>query len=101
MALHYRCHNHEAREAVSRCPTCRRYYCRECVTEHAGRVICAGCLKLHAAADARRRKPLRTLLSAVLPLAGFLIAWGWFYLMGRGLTAIPVELHDAAGWEAK
>ena len=101
MALHYRCHNHEAREAVSRCPSCRRYYCRECVTEHAGRVICAGCLKAQAAAAGRRRRPLRAFLTALLPVAGFLLAWGWFYLLGRGLSSIPAELHDAIEQEAK
>ncbi|MBT8374528.1 MAG: rhomboid family protein, partial [Deltaproteobacteria bacterium] len=28
-----RCNNHGQREAVARCPKCRRYFCRECITE--------------------------------------------------------------------
>ena len=37
--IHRRCLHHPAREAVALCPECRRFYCRECVTEHAGRMI--------------------------------------------------------------
>ena len=46
---HQRCFHHSHREAVARCPECRQFYCRECVTEHDYRVICATCLKKIAA----------------------------------------------------
>ncbi|MCI0613826.1 rhomboid family protein, partial [bacterium] len=36
-----RCFFHSQREAVVRCPECGRYYCRECVTEHLDRLLCA------------------------------------------------------------
>ena len=42
--LHQRCFNHMLREAVACCPECRRYFCRECVTEHEDKVLCAACL---------------------------------------------------------
>ena len=44
MELQQRCWNHEAREAACRCPACGRSYCRECVSEHEGRLLCAACL---------------------------------------------------------
>src|SRR5580658_7631208 len=33
--LDQRCFNHDLREAVAQCPSCKRFFCRECVTEHA------------------------------------------------------------------
>ena len=39
-----RCFNHTSREAVARCPECGRFFCRECITEHDDRVLCAVCL---------------------------------------------------------
>jgi hypothetical protein len=41
---HQRCLHHHEREAVARCPECGHYFCRECITEHDERVICASCL---------------------------------------------------------
>jgi len=40
-----RCLNHTFREAVARCPECGHYFCRECITEHEDRVVCASCLR--------------------------------------------------------
>jgi hypothetical protein len=36
-----RCLNHMLREAVARCPECSRFFCRECITEHEDKVLCA------------------------------------------------------------
>ena len=40
-----RCRNHAEREAVARCPGCGHHFCRECVTEHDDRILCAACLR--------------------------------------------------------
>ena len=54
--IHRRCLHHPAREAVALCPECRRFYCRECVTEHTGRMICAGCVaRLARMGDGEKR----------------------------------------------
>ena len=42
---HQRCFNHALREAAARCPGCGNFFCRECVTEHDDRVLCAACLE--------------------------------------------------------
>ena len=100
-AIYQRCYHHEFREAASRCPECRRYFCRECVTEHQDRVICAECLKkLMAEAPARPRR-LRGLMRALLPAAGLLLAWLCFYALGRTLLLIPAAVHDGTVWETK
>jgi len=89
---HERCFNHGLREAVARCPECRRYFCRECVSEHEGRVICAYCLKRLSARPARRYR-LAGLVRAVQVLTGILLLWSSFYLLGKVLLAIPSSFH--------
>ena len=50
-----RCGNHAGREAVARCPECRGFFCRECITEHEGRLICAQCQLRLARPEKRKR----------------------------------------------
>ena len=54
--IRQQCWNHESREAVCRCPGCGRSYCRECVTEHGARLLCAACLRKARAADSPQRR---------------------------------------------
>jgi hypothetical protein len=84
-----RCLLHASREAVARCPECRNSYCRECVTEHDERLICAACLKKIGQRGVRKRA---LHLGAVAPLGGFLLAWFCFYMMGWLLSRIPTDL---------
>lgn len=94
-----RCFIHAAREAVARCPECRNAFCRECVTEHEGRVVCAACLKRMAAAAAQRRRGLRRIVAGgVLPAIGLALAWSCFYALGRLLALIPASVHDGTIW---
>jgi len=90
-----RCFNHASREAAARCPECGRYFCRECVSEHEGRVICAFCFKRLRAGPVGRTR-LAGLLRAAQILIGILILWSSFYLLGRILLAIPSSFHDQA-----
>ena len=83
---------------MARCPVCRNAYCRECVTEHEGRVLCAACLaKLVDAGSATRRRVLRA-ASAVLPVMGLALAWMFFYGIARALMLIPASVHDGTIW---
>lgn len=86
--IEQRCLNHPSREAVVRCPGCRRFYCRECVTEHDGRMICAVCAVAPAAEPAARSS---TPQWAVAGAAGFLLAWLIFYYLGVALARIPSD----------
>ncbi|MGH9541920.1 MAG: hypothetical protein ACRD2H_08560 [Terriglobales bacterium] len=40
-----RCHFHAEREAAALCARCQRAYCRECVTEDRGAMVCLPCLR--------------------------------------------------------
>jgi hypothetical protein len=97
------CFNHPIREAVARCPECGRSYCRECITDHEGRIICAACLQRLTAAettnDTGRRRVLQFLLLPVRMLVGLSIAWLCFYTIGRLLLAMPSEFHSGAVWD--
>jgi hypothetical protein len=72
------CFNHPGREAIVRCPSCYRDYCRECVTEHDDRYLCSACLRLQAT-KATPTKRLRMPVGALMGLAGLLTAWTVYY----------------------
>ena len=99
--IEQRCFHHEFREAASRCPICLRYFCRECVTEHDDRVLCAECLKKVVARETVRIRPFRRVLGGLLPIAGLLMAWLFFYALGRTLLLIPAAVHDGTLWESR
>lgn len=87
-----RCWHHPAREAVVRCPECSRFYCRECVVEHLGRMICAGCVarRQSAAASGKFHAARWSLLAS----AGFLLAWLIFYYLGVMLARVPSDFFE-------
>lgn len=88
-----RCFHHASREAVARCPSCGRFYCRECINEHQGRLLCASCLRrLTQTHTPKRRWPaLWARLAAAL--AGLLLTWLFFYALGSLLISIPSATH--------
>lgn len=96
-----RCWNHSEREAVARCPECTRFYCRECVVEHADRVICSNCLaRIHAgAAKPRKRIRFAPLARVAAALFGIIVGWMIFFTAGRMLLAVPDQFHAETLWE--
>lgn len=96
--LHKRCFHHASRRAAARCPQCMRFYCRECVTEHLGRVICATCLKELVAGDSTRRRVLSGLCHLVACTLSLLAAWMVFYHLGRMLLLLPGAFHEGTLW---
>jgi len=93
-----RCDNHANREAAARCPQCGRFFCRECVTEHAGRVICADCLATMVSQSDSRRWLAGGVAIYLAALAGTLVAWMAYYYIGRILLEIPHEFHEGLTW---
>ncbi len=93
-----RCLHHPAREAVARCPECGGFFCRECITEHEDRVICANCLKQLVRVNGSVRLRFAGLPAALFCALGFLIAWLFFYETGRALLLIPTSFHDGTFW---
>lgn len=97
---HRRCANHAQREAAARCPECKRFYCRECVTEHESRVLCASCLaRKSEVRQAGKRHPFRGLFRSAQFLFGVILVWLLFYAIGDLLVRIPTSFHEGEVWE--
>jgi hypothetical protein len=96
---HQRCFNHATREAVARCPECRHHFCRECITEHDDRVICAACLKKLARVPLLQRPAFAGLLRAGQCFAGLILAWFFFHLLAEVLLKLPADFHEGTLWE--
>jgi hypothetical protein len=92
------CLNHSAREAVAQCLQCRHFFCRECVTEHDERLLCASCLGKLAKVEGPRRHPFRALARIGLSVAGLLTATLFYYWVGQILLMIPTSFHDGSLW---
>ena len=95
---HQRCFNHFQREAVARCPECARFYCRECITEHDDRVICAACLKQIIRLPLTQRKGVVGAVRLFQCLFGVATLWFFFYLIGDGLLRLPTSFHEGTLW---
>jgi hypothetical protein len=98
--IHQRCFNHATREAVARCPECRQHFCRECITEHDDRVICAACLKKLARVPLLKRPAFAGLLRAGQCALGVFMAWFFFHLVAELLLKLPADFHEGTLWEA-
>ncbi len=94
-----RCFNHAGREAAARCPECQQFFCRECITEHDDRVICATCLAKLAKPKLRQRGWYQLLVRFAAGTAGFVCAWLFFHWMGRLLLRIPSKYHEGTVWQ--
>lgn len=85
-----RCFHHASREAVVRCPECRRFFCRECATEHRGRMVCAECIA-RATGPAGGTGRFSAALWVTASLGGLLLAWLIFYNLGVMLARITPD----------
>lgn len=97
-----RCLLHPLREAAARCPSCRQFFCRECVTEHDGRVMCASCLRKLTATQAETQGTRHlgaAALATVRVVAALALLWLAFYLVGLFLARAPASFHDGTMWE--
>jgi hypothetical protein len=93
-----RCLNHAEREAVARCPECTQFFCRECITEHDDRVLCAACLKKLARVPLTKRPAFATGLRIGQCVLGGLVVWFFFFLIGEKLSRAPNSFHEETLW---
>jgi uncharacterized paraquat-inducible protein A len=86
-----RCWNHEGREAVCLCPVCSRSFCRECVSEHESRLLCARCLQTLSEAAKPRTRAMPRVTLAALALFGFLFTWIVFFSLGEAVMTLSAR----------
>jgi hypothetical protein len=96
--INKRCFNHIQREAAAVCPECGRYFCRECITEHDDRIICASCLRKKLKPSFKKHLMFITFARIGQGLFGFLILWMFFYYLGQILVYLPSSFHEGTVW---
>ena len=94
-----RCYRHHHREAAARCPSCEQYCCRECVTEHQGRLLCSNCLSMESEISLLAKRKFAALFRLLQFGFGGLMIWLAFYLVGYLLLAIPSDFHEGTIWK--
>jgi hypothetical protein len=99
--VHQRCFNHGAREAVARCPECRQFFCRECITEHDDRVLCASCVKKLAGVPLNQRPGFLKVVGVLQWTASFLLAWFFFFAVAEVLLKTPDSFHEGSLWQTR
>lgn len=93
-----RCFNHRQREAAAKCPECGRYFCRECITEHEDRVLCAQCLRNTKAPAASKFPILVGPVRIFQFFCGLALLWIVFYYLGDILLKLPSSFHEGTLW---
>ena len=94
-----RCFHHPSREAVALCPECGCTFCRECVTEHEGRVVCSTCLAAFGGRQRSARRAVTALAAGLWCLLQVLLAWTFFHALGQLLLRVPSSFHEGTVWE--
>ena len=94
-----RCLRHPLREAVARCLQCHYFYCRECITEHEDRVLCADCLAKFLRSSEKRGSIFGQIAVALFSTVGIATAWLFFYFIGELLVRAPISFHEGTVWE--
>jgi hypothetical protein len=94
-----RCFNHLAREAAARCPGCQRFFCRECITEHEDRVLCANCVRDLAGEISGHRHQFTFGVRLAQIAGATLLAWVFFYWAGQTLLSIDPSFHEGTVWK--
>jgi hypothetical protein len=95
-----RCFNHKLREAVAKCPGCGRYFCRECITEHEDRVLCARCLRKTMRAAKGRFLWLDVPVRILQFVGGSVLLWIFFYYFGLIWLQLPSDFHEDSIWKS-
>lgn len=96
----WRCARHPEREAAARCPVCGQPFCRECVVEHEGRLLCTACLaKLNRPAATRPPRDFARMRARLVLAAAVATLWSVFFFAGELLARIPQNFHDATFWQ--
>ncbi len=94
-----RCLNHPRREAAARCTACGQPFCRECVTELEGRMVCGSCHREKAAVQAKPRRDWFLLTTALQALLGLVLLWGTAWFLGKLLLSTPSDFHEGIMWQ--
>jgi len=97
---HKHCFNHSQRMASARCPQCKRFFCKECITEHSGKVLCTACLSQTALTATDKHSHWAVLIHAIQFMIGLWLLWSFFYYFAQILLLIPTSFHEGSLWQS-
>ena len=88
------CFIHAERPAAARCPSCQKHFCRECVVEHEGRMLCQSCIEATIETEEKKdRTVIKSLAGFASASISIALLWVAFYLLGHMLSSIPADFH--------
>lgn len=93
------CLNHPRREAAARCTSCGQSYCRECITNYEGRMVCSACYKSKTEIKEKVPRDWFVLFAVLQTTLGFAALWVTVWFLGRVLLSIPSSFHEGTVWE--
>lgn len=93
------CLNHPRREAAARCTACAQPFCRECVTELDGRMVCGACHRAKVATKEKAPKDWFALTASLQAVLGLALLWSTAWFLGRLLLSTPSEFHEGRIWQ--
>jgi len=91
---HKRCFNHAEREAAARCPSCKHDFCRECITEHDGKMLCVNCLKKTSKKKKSQKKLIVPIIYTLMLIAALMMIFLCFIWLGRSIAYSEVSDHS-------
>lgn len=94
-----RCLLHPGREAVARCVGCATFFCRECVSEHGGTMLCASCIEAQTAPPEEGRTWSLSPFPIIQIFLGLCALWLLAYGAGLLLLKIPAPIHTGEFFE--
>jgi hypothetical protein len=96
---HPHCLNHPRREAAAQCTSCKQPFCRECVTELDGRMVCGACHRAKVEAKAKSKRDWFLVTASLQALLGLVLLWGTAWFFGKLLLSTPSAFHEGAMWQ--
>ena len=96
-----KCFNHMDRESVAICLECKEHFCRECIIDHEGRMLCASCIDKVTVKDEKKKDNVflkafsYTLFSFVLLSIIFFIFYSFlFSITSRNISDFPSQIFQ-------
>jgi len=76
------------------------FFCRECIVEHDDRILCTACLAKLASPAPQRKRSLEGVFLVGQSVLAVALIWFFFFLIGRGLLAVPATFHEGKIWKS-
>lgn len=92
------CLNHPLREAAARCTSCGNTFCRECITDLDGRMVCVACHREKTSIKDKPKRDWFLVTASLQAMLGVAILWFTTWAVGRILLNIPAEVHEGTIW---